>query len=242
MLNIVIPMAGEGSRFRVAGFENPKPLIEVNGKQMIELVAENLRPSSKHRFIFVCREEHEEKYNVSSILKKISPGCEVLFTSGLTEGAASTVLTAKRLIDNPNPLIIANSDQFIVFKMDNFLERISSDFSGSIMTMLASGNKWSYVSKNSEGRVTEVVEKVQVSDEATVGIYYFKQGSDFVNCAEEMISAEEKSNGEYYVAPVYNKMIKRGQSVETISVGKIESEIFGLGTPEDLEIFLSKGF
>lgn len=234
-------MAGEGSRFKLAGFERPKPLIEVNSKPMIELVVDNLRPNSRHRFIFICREEHEQQFRVSEILESISPGCEVLFTLGLTEGAASTVLIAEQLIDNQEPLLIANSDQYIDFEIDNFLTRINSNVSGSIMTMLAQGDKWSYVSKNSDGSVENVVEKVQVSDEATVGIYYFKHGADFVKSAREMIAAEEKANGEYYVAPVYNKMINKGLEVEAISVGAIESEIFGLGTPKDLEIFLERG-
>lgn len=238
LLNIVIPMAGEGSRFKNAGFKDPKPLIMINDQRMIELVVNNLRPNSEHRFIFICRKEHEVSFGLDRFLRRLAPGCEVLFTEGLTEGAASTVLLAKDLINNNNPLLIANSDQFIDFEIDTFLSQIKPTTSGSIMTMKASGDKWSYVTKNAYGFVAEVVEKVQVSDEATVGIYYFQFGNSFVQCAEEMIHFQEKSNGEYYVAPVYNKLIHQGHLVEAISVGKISTEVFGLGTPEDLQLFL----
>lgn len=240
-LNIIIPMAGRGSRFADAGYAFPKPLIDVAGKTMIEVVIKNLQPKVPHRFIFVCQREHYEKYDLYNVFKNATGGSdfEVVQINGITAGAACTVLTAKKFIDNDDDLLIANSDQYITFDPDAFIEEARTDGTqGLIMTFEASHPKWSYARVDKEGNVTEVAEKKLISNKATTGIYYFNKGKDFVKAAEAMIKKDCKHNGEFYVCPVYNEMILEGSTIK-ISDIKID-DMHGLGTPEDLDIFLEK--
>lgn len=238
MLNIVIPMAGRGSRFAEAGFTDPKPFIPVGDMPMIELVIRNLRPACPHRFIFVCQQSHLERYNFHHRLQTLAPSCEVLGLPGVTAGAACSVLMASDLIDNASPLLIANSDQWVDIDIDAFLSvanRPGTD--GLIMTMPATDPKWSYVLKDTEERVCRVVEKKVVSNEATTGIYHFQHGSDFCREARAMIADDERSQGEFYVAPVYTRLYNAGQTA--IATYNIGAAMHGLGTPQDLTAFTS---
>lgn len=234
MLNIVIPMAGRGSRFANAGYKMPKPLIDVNGKPMIAWVTENIRPSCPHRFIYICQQEHLEKYHLSDLLHALAPDCEIITIDHITEGAACTVLLAERLIDNDDPMMMANSDQYVDTDINTYLEA-QEGYDGLIMTMPANHPKWSYIRYNDQGLVTLVREKEVISDEATVGIYNYAHGKDFVKYAHQMIEKDIRVNGEFYVAPVYNEMIEAGKKITYKDVGK---KMHGLGTPEDLEAFL----
>ncbi len=240
MLNIVVPMAGRGSRFADAGYTKPKPLIDVFGLPMIQYVIANLRPRGSHRFIFIVLGEHEREYRVSDTLKRLSPGCEVISLDSVTEGAACTVLMARDLINNETPLMIANSDQWVDVAIDEYLAKsLEPGVSGLIMTMRADDPKWSFVRLDGKGAITEVVEKQVVSNEATVGIYNFTSGSQFVEAAEEMIAKDLRVNNEFYVAPVYNGILKQGGRIEFFNVGAENEGMYGLGIPSDLEKFLA---
>lgn len=239
MLNIVVPMAGRGSRFANQGYSLPKPLIDVNGKHMIEVVINNLKPTCDHRFIFVCQNEHIKQYNLSEIFERSCDNFEIVGIDGITEGAAITVLKAREYIDNDSALMIANSDQWIDADIDDYLKDMSfRKLDGSMLTMKANDSKWSYAKVNGEGKVTEVVEKVVVSDEATVGIYNFAKGSDFCHFADFMIEQNIRSNGEFYVAPVYTFLANSGGNIGVFNIGEEGSGMYGLGIPEDLELFL----
>lgn len=230
-------MAGRGSRFQEAGYAFPKPLIDVHGKTMIEVVVDNLRPKVPHRFIFICQREHYEKYDLYNILKKATNNqFEVVQISGVTEGAACTVLCAAKYIDSDDDLLIANSDQYIDGGVDVFLTKAQSKGDGLIMTFSASHPKWSYARVDGSGRVVEVAEKKVISPNATVGIYYYKHGHDFVYAAQEMIKKNIRYNNEFYVCPVYNELILSGQKIYIDTIDA--DEMHGLGTPEDLEAFL----
>lgn len=238
MLNIVVPMAGRGSRFAREGYSLPKPLIPVRGVPMIRLVIENLRPACEHRFIFLCLREHLERYGVEEKLKQWAPGCVVVTVDGVTEGAACTVLLARRLIDDASPLMIANSDQYVEIDINDYLQAMGeARADGLIMTMKADDPKWSFVRFDPAGAIVEVVEKVVVSDEATVGIYNFRQGRQFVAAAQEMIDRGLRVNGEFYVAPAYNQMISRGMKIVHCNIGSEMHGMYGLGIPSDLERF-----
>lgn len=235
-LNIVIPMAGRGSRFSKVGYEDPKPLIDVNGRKMIEVVVNNLKPTIDHRFIFVCQEEHVKEYGLKKLLNSLADDVVIIPINGITDGAACTVLKAEEYINNSEPLMIANSDQWVDCDIDEYLANINGN-DGLIMTMRADHEKWSYVAFDSDRNVEGVVEKVVVSDEATVGIYNFSRGSDFCRYANEMIEKGDMSKGEYYVAPVYSYMAKEGMSIGIHNIGSELRGMYGLGTPEDLEKF-----
>lgn len=233
-------MAGAGSRFARAGYLDPKPLIPIHGVPMIKVVIDNLKPSQECCFIFVCQQEHVRKYGLREKFENWSPESVVVEIDGLTEGAACTVLEAKEFIDNENPLMIANSDQFIDCSIDEYLEKMQSQkLSGLIMTMTASDPKWSFVGLDESSRVTRVVEKEVISDEATVGIYNFRHGKDFVAAAQSMIDSNERVNNEFYVAPVYNQMIAKGEVIGIHNVGAEGRGMYGLGIPDDLDRFLA---
>ncbi len=241
MLNIVVPMAGRGSRFANEGFKLPKPLIDVNGKHMIEVVINNLRPKCEHRFIFVCQNEHIKKYRLDIILNKACGGCEIVGIDGITEGAAITVLKASSFIDNDEPLMIANSDQYVDVDINEYIEDMAlRGLDGSMLTMKAYDPKWSYAKVDPNGLVKEVVEKVVVSDEATVGIYNFAKGSDFCKFADHMVDQNIRSGGEFYVAPVYTYMAEAQKKIGVYNIGAEANGMYGLGIPSDLELFLSK--
>ena len=235
IVNIIVPMAGLGSRFKKVGFTKPKPLIDVLGEPMISVVVRNLTPSIPHKFIFICQEAHEQEFGLKKYLEQIAPGCDVKLINGVTDGAACTVLAAIDLIDSDQPLVIANCDQYVKASMDDYLKSWREGGAhGYIMTMRSSEDKWSYVRLDEMGMVVDVVEKVVVSDEATVGIYNFKKGNDFIVAAQSMIARDIRVNGEFYVAPVYNMLIESGYKVGVYNIGGCDDGMFGLGTPDDL--------
>ena len=232
-LNVLIPMAGAGSRFQAAGYTFPKPLIEVKGKPMIQVVVENLNIDAN--FIYVVQKEHREKYNLDTLLNLITPGCKIVETDGMTEGAACTALLAKEHIDVDAPLFFANSDQFVEWDSNEFLYKMNeTDADGGIVSFKATHPKWSFAKIDENGLVTEVAEKNPISDIATVGYYYWKHGSDFVKYAEQMIDKDVRVNNEFYVCPVFNEAIADCKKIKTFDIPKM----WGIGTPEDLDYFL----
>jgi len=255
MLNIVVPLAGKGSRFVDAGHEDPKPFIDVAGIPMILRVIENLMPYEAHRFIFIARREHE-----LYIKKHMSFATDVIYIDEVTEGAACTVLLAEKFINNNDPLIIANSDQLVEWNQGASVQTYCDDaygtqitwkesnniqdmintcetqgYEGMIATFNANHPKWSYA-RTSGGRVVEVAEKKVISNHATVGIYFYRLGKFFVQAAKRMIKKNIRVNGEFYVCPVFNEMIDMRWTVGIYLV----SHMVGLGTPEDLRRYLDE--
>jgi HAD superfamily hydrolase (TIGR01509 family) len=232
-LNVLIPMAGAGSRFEKAGYTFPKPLIEVNGVPMIQVVVNNLNIDAN--YIYVVQKSHREKYNLDSMLNLITPGCKIVETDGLTEGAACTALLAKEYIDNDAPLFFANSDQFVEWDSNEFMYKmLETKADGGIVSFTSTHPKWSFAKLDELGFVTEVAEKNPISDIATVGYYWWKNGSDFVKYAERMIEKNVRVNGEFYVCPVFNQAIEDGMKIRTFNI----DGMWGLGTPEDLNYYL----
>jgi dTDP-glucose pyrophosphorylase len=232
-MNVLIPMAGAGSRFAQAGYTFPKPLIEVNGKPMIQVVVDNLNVDA--HFIFIVQREHYEKYNLKSVLNLIAPGCDIVQVDGLTEGAACTTLLAKDLINNDEPLLMANSDQFVEWSSNECLYAFTADtIDGGIVTFESTHPKWSFAKLGDDGFVSEVAEKNPISNIATVGIYYWSHGSDYVKYAEQMIEKNIRVNNEFYVCPVFNEAIADGKKFRVKNIERM----WGIGTPEDLNYFL----
>jgi len=234
-MKVLIPMAGEGSRFAKEGYTFPKPLIDVAGKPMIQRVVENLDFPAE--YIFLVRKEHLEKYNgIELLLKQITNNnYKIVLVDKLTEGAACTALLAKEFIDNDDDLLIANSDQIIEYSQQNFFYlKNFTNIDGMVYCFNAVHPKWSFVKTNSRGIVTEVAEKNPISDIATCGIYWYRRGKDFVSCAEKMIEKNIRVNNEFYIAPVYNEFIETGKTLIPFYVHKM----WGIGTPEDLNYYL----
>lgn len=239
MINIVIPMAGEGSRFAKAGYEKPKPFIDVAGKPMIVRVLENLAYPNA-RYILIARKDHIE--TEKELVKEIESQFNAIFIpiNKLTEGTACTLLYARKYINNNDPLLIANSDQIVDMNIADFIDDCSKrDLDGSILTFIDkySDPKWSFAKLNANGLVTEVKEKVVISEYATVGIYLYAKGQDFINSAIDMIIENDRVNNEFYTCPTYNYAINEGKK---IGIYNIEfKQMHGVGTPEDLQVYLS---
>jgi len=239
MINIVIPMAGLGSRFALAGYEKPKPFIDVNGKPMISRVIDNLYyPDAK--YILIGRKEHLEQEKELAEAIKANYNAEFIEIGQLTEGTACTVLFARELINNDNPLLIANSDQLVDISIQDYInDCLDKGMDGSILTFKDAelNPKWSFAKTNNEGLVTEVQEKKAISEFATVGIYFFSKGKDFVDYAIDMIINNDRVNNEFYTCPVYNYSIKDRKKIIIYNI--LQEQMHGLGTPEDLEVYLA---
>jgi len=234
-MNVLIPMAGAGSRFAKVGYTFPKPLIEVRGKPMIQVVVEGLNVEAT--YTYVVQKEHYDKYNLQYLLNLLTPNCNIVQVEGLTEGACCTTLLAKEFINTEDPLIITNSDQLILWDSNETLYAFSNDnVDGGIVTFPATHPKWSFAKLGEDGYVSEVAEKKPISNHATAGIYYWKHGSDYVKYSEQMIRKNIRTNNEFYVCPVYNEAIEDGRKIRIKEIGS--DDMWGLGTPEDLNYFL----
>ena len=237
MINIVIPMAGAGSRFAKAGYTKPKPFIDVLGKPMICHVLDNLK-MPQARFILLVRAEHyeNERETINWITKHYYS--EVVLIDKLTEGAACTVLHAHRLINDDTPLLIANSDQIVDMDIEDYIDDSDNrNLDGSVLCFEDNDTKWSYAKLDENGMITMIREKEVISEHATVGIYYFKRGRDFVENAIDMFVRNERVNNEFYVAPVYNYAIEKGGKFGIYSIDK--TQMHGIGTPADLDKYIA---
>jgi len=246
MVNVLVPMAGAGSRFVKAGFALPKPLVSVGGVPMGKVVVDNLKNwgLQNARFVFIIQTKHAEAFDLDRYCRDWGgPSSVIVKTDGLTAGALCTCLLAVDFIDSKSPLLVANCDQYLDGHFPAFPNLISKDSkSGIVLTMRVPGKdrKWSYARTEGD-QIVEVAEKKPISDLATVGVYGFSEGSGFVQAAKDMILADDRTNGEFYVAPIYNRLLSDGWIVKSVNLG-MEHEIFhGLGTPEDLEAFLARG-
>jgi len=234
--NIVIPMAGKGSRFTEQGYTDSKPFIDVNGKPMIQRVIENLNIEfdEQYEFIIICLREDYDRYDFSIFDDIIGhENWEVICLPDVTEGAAQTILTAEQYINNDTPMLSFNTDQMIDYSAEMW--KSFEQFDGGIPCFWGDSEDWSYAKCDESGYVEEVAEKKVISNDATAGYYYWSKGSDYVKYAKQMINENSRTNNEFYVAPVYNWAIKDGKRIAIYMVDKI----YELGTPKYLESYLN---
>jgi len=235
MLKIVVPMAGEGKRFVEYGHTFPKPLVEIGGRSMIEIVVGNLKPDEPHEFVFVCQSDHVQRFALADVLRLLAPQCQIQIMRGSTAGALCSVLLAMEYLSGDHELLIANSDQFVEANMSDFLAAARQPgVDGCIMTFPSAHPKWSFV-KVVDGEVLAVAEKRPISAVATVGLYYFRRSADFLAAAERSLLKNAALSGEFFVSPVYNEMILAGQRIVTYPI--LRHQMHSLGTPEDVESF-----
>jgi dTDP-glucose pyrophosphorylase len=236
-INILVPMAGKGSAFTEAGYTFPKPLIDVDGRTMIELVIDNLRPKVPHKFIFVLLREQYDMYDFYNIFKNATGSAfEVVTIANPTQGAAVTALAAIQHIDTDEELIVANADQYLDCGIDGFIQDArKKKVDGHIMTFTSSHPKWSYARVDKNKKVIETQEKTVISNHATVGVYYYKKGSILVEALKSMIKKDVRHNNEFYICPAFNEMILGGKNIR---IYEINADVMhGMGTPEDLKRF-----
>ncbi len=235
-MKVVMPIAGLGSRFTKVGINTPKPLIEILGKPMAKWAADSIPFAKPEDFIFIVRKEHVDEYKIDEKMKKIFPGCRVIMIDYVTEGAACTVLIAKEYINNDEPLIVTDCDHYFISKeYENWVINPPKDLKGVIPVFHTQDKKWSFTKFGEDRIVTQVAEKIPISEYGNIGAYYFRHGKDFVWAAETMIAKNERHGTaqEFYVAPVYNKLVERGDHI----YAAICEKKWGLGTPEDVEFF-----
>lgn len=227
-------MAGRGSRYADRGFQTPKPLIEVAGKPMLLWAIDSLKEMACSEIVFVLLEEHEVQFKVSQLVQNYTK-LPVRFVTipDVTQGQLCTVLAASQYINNQEDVLVAASDTFIKGSLAKDIENKSADTAGIISVNNLPGEQWSFARTDVRGNVVEVAEKVRISDYASNGLYYFSKGSDLVAFGSKIISNDERTRGEFYVIPVYQKMIDAGMKI-TISMA---DEMWDMGTPEAKTIF-----
>jgi len=240
MLKILIPMGGEAKQFSESGYTFPKPLLEIAGRSMIEVVVENIRPAEPCQFVFVCNRAHLERYALGDVLRLIAPGSIVVSMRAPTAGALCSVLLAAEHLGRDEELMVANGDQYVRASMDDFLARARGEKADCcIMTFPSAHPKWSYAKVDGKGDVVAVAEKRPISRDATVGIYYFRRAGDFLDGAHRMIKKRVTLQGQYYVCPVFNELILAHKRIITYPIER--DQMFSLGTPEDYENFTRSG-
>ena len=188
-------------------------------------------------YIFCTKQEHIEKFQIDLKLKEILKDCKIISISYDTRGTVDTILNARELIDNDEPLVIANSDQFVEWDSNEFMySMVADNVDGGMLTFEATHPKWSFAKLGEDGFVCEVAEKKPISNIATVGVYYWTKGSDYVKYTEQMIDKDIRTNNEFYVCPVFNEAIQDGKKIKIFEIEKM----WGLGTPEDLKGYLDE--
>lgn len=234
-MNIVMPMAGRGHRFVEAGIDVPKPLIDVRGRPMYAWATDGLPLDQANRLIFICLAEHlTDRALEADIRARYAAHRPVIVAlDEVTQGQACTVLTARQWIDNDEPLLIFNADTYCPTTIAAAARGFGPQTAGILDLFAAPGDKWSFARLGADDRVLETAEKRRISDWASTGLYYFRRGGDFVRHAQAMIDANDRSGNEFYVAPIYNRLIAAGEDVR----GNRVDEVWVLGTPQDLAHF-----
>jgi len=237
-MNIVVPMAGRGARFATSGVDTPKPLIQVAGRPMVVWALESLGellPGA--RIVFVVLKDHETNYGVSELLRSVAgPSARIVLIDEVTEGQLCTVLAAAPHLNGDEDLLVASCDTYIVSDLAKDIRERQVDCHGIISVADMPGDRWSFARTDETGRVVEVAEKERISDHASTGLYYFSHAQEFITVAEEMVRNREKTRGEYYVIPVYQKYIQRGWRVDV----SVADRMWDMGTPEALDEFVNK--
>jgi dTDP-glucose pyrophosphorylase len=238
-VNVLVLMAGSDTRFAEAGYTFPKNLVEVDSLSLAEHVVKNtasLRGLGKVRFLFAVRREENDRHHTGAMLQLLVPDAVLLSVPALTAGAACTALLAVEHVDNDDPLLIANGDVIV----DADLAAVVSEFQrrdldGGIIVFRSAHPRWSHVRCNAEGFVVEAAEKRPISDLATVGLYYFRRGRDFVRAAKESIRKDAHVNNAFFVCPCYNELVL---DQKKIGIHEIPTVAYhSLATPEGLQAY-----
>lgn len=234
-MRVIIPLAGRGSRFADRGVTTPKPLMQVAGRPMVAWALDSLQGVAYSELIFIALAKHERDFGVSEHLRRIAGNdAHILLLDEVTEGQLCTVLAARDLFDDDQDLLISSADTLVISDIGRAISQRDPAVRGIISVANMPGDRWSFARTDETGRVVEVAEKVRISNQASTGLYYFASGRELLTVADEMIANGEKTRGEYYVIPVYQKYIARGWPV-TVSTA---TAMWDMGTPEALTTFL----
>ena len=230
VLNILVPMAGRGSRFRSAGFDVPKPLIPVSGQPMVEWALKPFRSlEADFKFIFVALREDLD----SGLRNLLQDQGEIIELEEVKDGAVQSALAARDMINTNTPLLIANCDQYLEWDINEWMAHVSS-YDAAVLAFRSVNPHHSYIA--TEGPlVVEVREKEVISDLAVAGVYFYKTGKLFVSGAQQLIESGNRTKGEFYISPIFNELLKMGNEVTYGEIANDKSHM--LGTPEELQNF-----
>jgi NDP-sugar pyrophosphorylase family protein len=233
-MKIVIPMAGPDERFKQYGFPFPKPVVEIDGRPLIEHAFDCLRMTPKADFTFVIRKEDDQRFHLSDVLRLLDPNCTIITADGETAGAACTAMLAVEQIDNDEELVITNGDQILNFDLDRVLTEFRERRLDAGTVVFDSVHpRWSFVKTDAQGLVIEAAEKRPISRNATAGIYYFRKGSDFISAAKSMILKGASVNGGFFVCPAFNELILQQRKIGTYQIDR--DDYISLATPQAVE-------
>lgn len=229
--NLLLPIAGKAQRFLDAGYTMPKPLILANHKHVIDWSLESV-DYSECNLIFIVRLDHIYNFSIDKILKqKFGDDIQIVVLDKITRGALETCVLAEQYINNDIPLLIYTPD--VYFEPQFKPNAIPDDSEGFLLTFLANSADHSYSQCDINGKVSRVVEKEVISEHANVGLYYFNSGKEFLKYGKEVIDNNMLVKNEFYIAPMYNLMIRDGKYVTCSDTEKMHV----LGTPSTLEFF-----
>lgn len=237
---IVVPLAGKGQRFVDAGYVIPKPIIVARDKMIIEWAMEGIE-TSKSDLIFIVRAEHVANFSIDKILISKFPSAKIFILDKETRGSVETVLYAEHMIDPDSKLLIWCSDvYFKLFKDDDDakfdIEFVGKDVDGCLLTFRSNSPNYSYCLTekiNGVDIVKTTREKLVISDKANLGAYYFKRAKDFIDAAKSMVMRNDRTNGEFFIAPVYNYLIEQGKKIISEEIEYVHI----IGTPQELDFF-----
>ncbi|MDP1836152.1 MAG: glycosyltransferase family 2 protein [Chlamydiales bacterium] len=215
MLNVVLPLAGKSLFFREEEYVFPKPLVEVAGKPMIQLVVENLSTITQpKKFIFILNSSDCSNFHLDSSVSLLADSCEILRIKSETAGATCSALMAIEHINNDDPLLIVNGDQVIHEDLNDVITKFTKDdVDAGVVCFESVHPRWSFARIDDDGMVVETAEKRPISKHAIAGFYYFKRGRDFVTSAMMSIRKKAAIGGVFYIAPVINEMILDNRTV-----------------------------
>jgi NDP-sugar pyrophosphorylase family protein len=235
-MKVVVPMAGRGSRFANSTFSRPKPLIDVLGKPMFTWAIESLNGMNYSEIIFIALKEHESQFGLRELMYKyVKVPFKLVLIDEVTEGQLCTVLAAKSIINTHESLLVIASDTLIEGNLMSDLTSAIENVDGIISVLNLPGEQWSFVKVVNDGRAIEVAEKKRISDWASTGMYYFKSGAKFVEEAERLINNNERTRGEFYIMPLYQKLIDEGLNIRIVKA----KNMWDMGTPEALAQFVA---
>lgn len=230
-MKVVIPMAGGDERFRQQGFPFPKPVVEIDGRPLVEHAFECIRGLPDAQFTFIVRKEDDLRFHLGDVLRLLDPGCTIIAADGETSGAACTALLAIEQIGEDEELLITNADQLLLFEIREAIEDFRRrELDAGTIVFDSVHPRWSFVKTDSDGFVIEAAEKRPISRNATAGIYYFRRGGEFVRAAQEMIRKDASTNGGFYVCPSFNELVLAQKRIGVFRIDR--DDYVSLATPQ----------
>ncbi len=233
-MKILIPLAGRDEVFRNHGFLFAKPLVEIDGRTLIEHAFDCIKTTGDAKYVFVIRKEDDLRFHLRDVLRLLAPDAAIIRADGDTAGAACTALLAIDEINDDDELVIANSDQVIDTNLGEAIAAFRrQELDAGTIVFDSVHPRWSFVKTNEKGLVIEAAEKRPLSRNATAGFYYFRRASDFIKAAQRMILKGAAINGGYFVCPTFNELILDQKRVGIYRIDR--DRYISLATPQAVE-------